>query len=92
MGKSILILKKPPRNCATCPLSSFARVYCDITCSVLKDKVVEDCTKRPAWCPIKEIPQKKSEWNKDILEHESFDLGRHVGWNECIDMLLGKEE
>lgn len=33
----------------------------------------------------KEIPEKKTEWDMDVIHSESFDLGENIGWNKCID-------
>lgn len=31
--------------------------------------------------------EKKSVWEMDIMHHESYDLGRNVGWNECLEAI-----
>lgn len=39
----------------------------------------------------KEVPEKKAEYDEygmDVIEHESLDLGRRIGWNECLDKLF----
>lgn len=36
----------------------------------------------------KEAPGKKSEWEMNIIEYESMDLGRCMGWNECLDEIF----
>lgn len=41
-------------------------------------------------CPIVEIPNYRNEYEKDIIEHESYDLGRNKGFNECLDIILKK--
>ena len=45
----------------------------------------------PDFCPLKEVPKKKGTWEMDVVHHESADLGEHVGWNECMDYVLGGE-
>lgn len=30
---------------------------------------------------------KKPVWEIDIIHHESYDLGRNVGWNECLNAI-----
>lgn len=42
--------------------------------------------------PIQEVPEKKPEWYMDIVEHESMDLGKRIGWNMCINELFNKED
>lgn len=36
----------------------------------------------------KEIPEKKTEWDMDVIHSESFDLGENIGWNKCIDKFV----
>lgn len=31
--------------------------------------------------------EKKSVWEMDSMHHESYDLGRSVGWNECLEAI-----
>lgn len=31
--------------------------------------------------------EKKSVWEMDVMHHESYDLGRNVGWNECLETM-----
>lgn len=31
--------------------------------------------------------KKKPVWEMDIIHHESYDLGRNVGWNECLEAM-----
>ena len=31
--------------------------------------------------------EKKPVWDMDIIHHESYDLGRNVGWNECLETI-----
>ncbi len=30
---------------------------------------------------------KKPVWEMDIIHHESYDLGRNIGWNECLEAI-----
>ena len=31
--------------------------------------------------------KKKLVWEMDVMHHESYDLGRNVGWNECLEIM-----
>lgn len=31
--------------------------------------------------------KKKPVWEMDVMHHESYDLGRNVGWNECLETM-----
>lgn len=31
--------------------------------------------------------KKKAVWEMDVMHHESYDLGRNVGWNECLETI-----
>ena len=31
--------------------------------------------------------EKKPIWEIDIIHHESYDLGRNIGWNECLQAI-----
>ncbi|MDB8712088.1 hypothetical protein [Mediterraneibacter gnavus] len=35
--------------------------------------------------------EKKSVWEMDVIHHESYDLGRNIGWNECLEA-IGQNE
>lgn len=46
---------------------------------------------RPDWCPLKKVPEKLNEWDPELIEHQRLSLGKHIGWNMCIDEILGKD-
>ena len=31
--------------------------------------------------------KKKPVWEMDVMHHESYDLGRNIGWNECLEAM-----
>lgn len=90
MSKGNIILDSIPARCVSCSCYDSFTVRGDTGFCLIKNRNVENGDKfgRPDWCPIKEMPNKKSEFEMDILEHESFDFGKRAGWNECIDELL----
>lgn len=36
----------------------------------------------------KDIPEKKTEWDMDVIHSESFNLGENIGLNKCIDKFV----
>ena len=89
MSKAMLIMDMP-NGCIECPLcynEDFP--MCEAGGRRIKEDNIE---KRQEWCPLKEVPQKKAEFDMDIIHHESLDLGKRIGYNACIDEILGGEE
>ena len=85
MSKSVLVMKTP-ENCYSCCLRrEHIRnlPYCSVNLKGIKDSSVE-----PDWCPLKPLPEKKEyivpidnvESQKDIIA---------VGWNACINAIIG---
>ena len=77
--KAVLIIDMP-NNCEECKiihLQGHGENICDSG----------DWSKRPDWCPLKPLPQKRI--NKDCLVvHEIW----NEGWNACLDEITGKED
>ena len=83
---SILVFDEMPNSCAEC----------DVICTGYTEKEYsEKGIKRPSWCPLRPLPQKKHknggsrvidgvEWYYDS-EHDD-------GWNDCLDEILGETE
>ena len=78
MAKAILIMDIPS-NCFRCRLSELA--HCKIT------KMCHIGDNRPAWCPLREVPQKK-----DTTYHPCRNPYVTEGYNACIDEILGGAE
>lgn len=75
MSKAVLVMNMP-QNCFKCKLQDFA------TCRIANKCHVGD--KRPDWCPLRELPEKKLA-DTDLLTMES---GIVEGWNACLDKIL----
>ena len=89
--KAILVIDKMPKNCSDCWLHrneycDYEKVWEDIChnaeheCHVLSKT---NYIKRPSWCPLKPMPQKrepKEEWLNEYNRDEFAD-----GWNACIE-------
>ena len=90
MRKAVLVLDEMPDMCTECQFSIYAgRYYCT---AINRELEGYPFINKPDWCPLKALPEKKSEWEMDVIEFESHDLGEHVGWNKCVDYLLGEKE
>lgn len=86
MGKIIIMtdLKEIPTCCSVCPLSvehGQMRAYCTDT-----NKVIFDESKRPNWCRLREIPNKKDIDNTKYMT----DLLWKEGWNACLKEIKSK--
>lgn len=96
MSKSILVIDTPD-NCKECQLCknykivqhAFGRSNThEVHCSGINNLVLKetDKSKRPDWCPLKEIPQKLAE------ENRWFSKDYAVGFNACVDEILGERD
>ena len=90
MSKAILVMDMPSR-CIECPLlaswqdsASAPRNY---WCPYNLEITIE-VEKRSEWCPLRECPQKKVASFKDT----AYDRVEKIGYNACIDEILGGGE
>ena len=82
--KSILVIDTP-KNCPDCQLMvdgwCYGKHYADVYGELEKDK-------RPTWCPLKSLPQRK-----ETDGTEPFEIFMHrEGWNQCLDEIMGETE
>lgn len=102
MSKSILILDTP-ENCLDCPLGigycsdeDGEEVYCNILeCTTYQKGIYEDedeeelyNDKKPDWCPLKNVPEKKDVEEARKNRPWSGEGDYRVGYNACIDEIL----
>lgn len=88
MSKAMLVMDMP-ESCYECKLH-FTKRNCEDIC-MKKDKYIEVniFTRKPKWCPLREVPKKKDYdyCDRSIWTHE------RIGYNACIDEILkGSEE
>lgn len=92
MAKGIVVVDIP-KQCCECPffdvLEESNIMYCSVSelghCEHLL-KFIENEYLKPDWCPIKPIPNRKSEdFGQTIIA-----AARGEGWNECLDEILGE--
>lgn len=86
--KAILVVDMPSK-CESCPCSTINEEIGGemvFTCDALPNKEITETnmTKRkPSWCPLKPMPQKKSHTYDDV----DTEYGIVEGWNECLEEL-----
>ena len=81
--KAILVMDMPS-SCSECPCCYVPR--CEVNEKTLKTSEIYQC--KPNWCPLKPMPEKKKVQDVLYLHSEYFDLG----YNACIDEILGDKE
>lgn len=82
MSKSVLVIDTPEK-CISCIYVDIFHYFCRINYRDIKD-----ASTKPNWCPLKQLPERKEyiipidnvESQKDIIA---------VGWNACIDSIVG---
>ena len=78
MSKCVLVMDMP-KDCYECKLQDW------LTCRIAKK--CNTSHSRPDWCPLRELPKKKED---NANNSESFACFK-LGYNACIDELLGEE-
>ena len=88
--KAVLVLDEMPRCCDECQLNYDMGVDCDALPMISKTPVdkrgMHNEEKRPSWCPLKEMPEKRilPSWqvnNTNYGEEPWFS----DGWNACLE-------
>ena len=93
MSKAVLVMDMP-NSCSDCIcryISSTGKTICRAKIEELKPK----SDKRPDWCPLKPIPQKKDicgTYNSEYYANGGIMPSVKIGYNACIDELLKGEE
>lgn len=90
--KAILVIDKP-ENCYSCRFCQdiHGSCYCCGCGDTWYKHQLEDeeMSSKPDWCPLKPIPEKK---NSQWILFENKEDEYHIGWNDCIDEILGEEK
>ena len=77
MSKAILVMDIP-KSCYQCPCFSITK------CRAYKcGTTVEDDRKKPDWCPLRELPDKK-----EISHFCETSTDWQKGYNTCLDDIL----
>ena len=97
--KAILVIDMPER-CFNCPLHQTVdgednefMVFCNAEHwrEPITHKPIENLGKRPEWCPLKPMPMKKKIYQEAWNMTDVVNL-TNIGWNACIDEILGEKE
>lgn len=102
MSQSVFVFDTP-NSCAECPLSLDTTQHNTNICRGKGEYHFNaDSTKKPEWCPLKMLPEKKTYRgergiNANNLHDricEAIQESAALAWNVCIDVILGncKEE
>lgn len=87
MSKAILVVDMPS-DCNHCQFADFSNGQWE--CNQHKGGRIADAMKVrsvPSWCPLRPMPNKKT----IFYEYEIEDL-MNLGWNACIDEILGETD
>lgn len=88
--KSILVIHTP-NTCKKCPIRLKGEP--NEWCWVLKHGL-DDISKKPDWCPLRPMPQKKEIKHAIYLtkdKNKPTAIGYEAGWNECLKEILGEK-
>ena len=99
--KGIIVLDEVPKSCVDCPMCHHAedmslgqfkyeRLYrCKLEPEEVEQVYLDDILhKKPDWCPIKPIPKRKT--GRSLPEYDT-DIHYEIGWNSCIDAIIGEK-
>ncbi len=97
MSKAILVLDKMPENCFdNCPCTKPYGDGCDAMKKYWEYNNDDPARKRPEWCPLKLLPEKKGKFvyiDESNIEHrDMYSEGCSDGWNACLGTILGEIE
>lgn len=92
MSKSVLVMDMQ-ENCDKCKIRAINLAWCNVarksTSHHSSGKPIDE-RKRPDWCPLTPIPEKKKE---NVLSSSPLIGGifseYSKGWNDCIDVISG---
>lgn len=87
MDKGIILVNMPDK-CCNCRMGFVNEYYDQFECYFKPGAEIKPDARKPDWCPIRLIPQKKT-LTGDVSNTEKMgnELVR-AGWNACIDELL----
>lgn len=89
MAKAVLVMDNP-ESCFECNF-----LYCDgdanlDSCQAREEArpVDSETYKKPDWCPLRELPEKKEELSVEKYEFGGLGKAFTSGWNACLDEIL----
>lgn len=81
MEKAILVMDMSER-CNNC-YAAYMSTTGEFICRAAREKIPPKPRKRPYWCPLRELPEKKE-------LYLSINKWYCVGFNDCLDDILGE--
>ena len=95
MSKAVIVLDMP-KSCWKCRFQVLSDLYsleeeyvCEVECRALKESTMKN---KPKWCPLKPMPQKKNTEMSLNAMNDWLEHSERVGFNKCVDELVGWEE
>ena len=89
MAKAVLVTDMP-ESCFGCNF-----LYCDgdtnLDSCQAREKarpVDSETYKKPDWCPLRKLPEKKDRNSPERVEYGNFGTGYIAGFNDCLDKIL----
>ena len=81
--EEIVLVYDVPESCFRCKYDRY-----DHLCGISLKNNDGNANKRPSWCPLRPLPEKK-----DLgYPNDDYDIGFTDGWDACIDEILGETE
>lgn len=91
MGKAVLVINMP-KSCYGCRFYAVDDSFsiektnvCNAFCDVIRE---EEMKSKPKWCPLKPIPKQ----NTFTYESNDYQKGYVIGYNTCLDKIIGEEQ
>ena len=97
MSRKVMLIMDEPLDCTDCPLTDLSSMTGDKLCLASNMRWIETQNeyKKPDWCPLKPMPTKK----KPLFDPDHCDIEEEikivheiVGYNRCIDEIMGETE
>lgn len=91
MTKGIIVLDEIPEKCNQCNFwFAKATVPVEYRCMGLQREITENelTKKKPDWCPIRPIPERKMCTKSICISTEEYN--QRKGWNACLEEIEGK--
>lgn len=102
MPKAVLVMNYMPTRCCDCELENDVKInktICHVSLRDISDS--EYSQKKPDWCPLRELPEKKESdsFLTEAVQNDCFDgtdsdvayfNGKDAGFNACLDAITGK--
>ena len=85
MAKAMLIMDMPT-SCDMCDFVDEQYYYCNVPW--FGENVIDYVECRHESCPLREVPQKK----KITIKETEYENTKRIGYNACIDEILGGDE